>query len=66
MKIRSLTFAAVALASSAAFLAPAPASAWECPANLTRPYYFTNPATGGQGRLCVPDLNCETCLGIVR
>lgn len=65
MKIRSLTLAAVAVASSAAFLAPAPASAWTCPEPYTQPYWVTDP-TGRSHRVCTPYLSCETCFGIVR
>lgn len=64
MKIRPLVALAALAASSAALLSSAPASAWECPKNVTRPYYVTTPA--GEQRVCVPDLNCETCYADVR
>jgi len=63
VKIRSLLALAAFAAASTTLLGSTSASAWECPANLTRPYYVTDP-TGGTHRVCVPDLNCETCFGV--
>lgn len=47
----------VAAAGAASFAAPA--HAWECPKDLTRPYYVN-----GSTKVCLPDLNCETCFGV--
>lgn len=58
MKIRALAVSAFVAAAAAASFAASPAQAWECPKNLTRPYYV------GGTRVCVPDLNCETCYGV--
>jgi hypothetical protein len=65
LKIRSLVLAAAVASAAAAAFTAAPASAWECPKNVTNPYYVTNPVTGGQTRVCMPDLNCEQCLAVV-
>ncbi|HEV2888922.1 MAG TPA: hypothetical protein VGX28_00950 [Frankiaceae bacterium] len=58
MKIRAMAVAAFVAAAGAASFA-APAHAWECPKDLTRPYYVN-----GSTKVCLPDLNCETCFGV--